>query len=265
MAFAFHGNDEKYFRVQYENSKNNLIPYVHDFFSCDFKGKVLEVGCNLGGNLGPFMELGWETVGIDLNPDYIEGAKSIAFEQGYGEIASFEQKNIFDISSEDTNFKFDLIILKDVIEHVEYQQLFIQKLESFLAPQGKLLIAFPPWSMPFGGHQQGAKSWWLSRGAFIHLLPMAIYLFLFKLLGEDKEFIDFMKETKERGLSIESFENMIASTNLKIIKEDHFFVAPIYEIKFGLKPRLLWTWLNNIPLIRNFYTTSSHYLFESSE
>jgi hypothetical protein len=163
MVFAFHSNDEKYFRVLYENSKNNLVPYVYGFFSSGFKGE--------------------------------------------------------------------------------------------------LVIAFPPWSMPFGGYQQGAKSWWLSRRVFIHLLPRPIYLSLFKILDQDKDFIAFMKETKDRGSSIESFENMIVNTNLKIIKRHHFFVVPIYEIEFKLKPRLLWTWLNNTLLTRKFYTTSSHYLF----
>ena len=54
--------------------------------------------------------------------------------------------------------QFDVIILKDVIEHVPEQEKFVPYLKNFLKPGGQIFFGFPPWYMPFGGHQQVCKN-----------------------------------------------------------------------------------------------------------
>lgn len=40
----------------------------------------------------------------------------------------------------------------------------------------------------------------------------------------------------------------------------NLYLNPHYEMKFGLKPRILWEIISGIPYIRDFFSTSCHYL-----
>uniref|UniRef100_UPI003FEF9222 class I SAM-dependent methyltransferase n=1 Tax=Alistipes shahii TaxID=328814 RepID=UPI003FEF9222 len=73
------------------------------------------------------------------------------------------------------NHLYDLIILRDVIEHVEDQPRLMARLAELLAPDGVLFVAYPPWRMPFGGHQQMAVSRFAAHFHWLHLLPGPLY------------------------------------------------------------------------------------------
>ncbi len=79
---------------------------------------------------------------------------------------------------------FDLIILKDVIEHIHDQDAILSRLRNFLKPGGHIFFGFPPWQMPFGGHQQVLAHRLLSRTPYFHLLPVPLYRGILKAFGE---------------------------------------------------------------------------------
>jgi 2-polyprenyl-3-methyl-5-hydroxy-6-metoxy-1,4-benzoquinol methylase len=59
----------------------------------------------------------------------------------------FINKNIYDIEVEkDIGHRFDLILLKDVIEHIPRQDIFINKLLDFLKPEAR---SFSPPSLVY--------------------------------------------------------------------------------------------------------------------
>src|SRR5687768_13144776 len=95
--------------------------------------RVLEVGCAEGGVLKPFIEKGCECVGVDLAENRIELAKGFLSDEVEAGKVLFLTQNIYD---EDFVNKyrgyFDLIILKDVIEHVPEQEKFLPHLKIFL-------------------------------------------------------------------------------------------------------------------------------------
>ena len=48
-------------------------------------------------------------------------------------------------------------------------------LKILLKDKGQIFFGFPPWYMPFGGHQQVAHKKWTSKLPYYHILPMPIY------------------------------------------------------------------------------------------
>ena len=111
--------------------------------------------------------------------------------------------------------------------------------------------------MPFGGHQQVSQSKVYSKVPYTHILPMPLYKAFMNLCGEhDKEFI----EIKETGISTARFEKIVQNTGMRIVQENHYLINPIYEYKFGLKPRLQLPLITAIPHLRDFLTTCVFYL-----
>jgi SAM-dependent methyltransferase len=159
---------------------------------------------------------------------------------------------------------FDLIILRDVIEHIHDQEKFLNCVKKFLKPTGKIFFGFPPWQNPFGGHQQICKSKILSMLPYFHLLPIPLYTGVLKLFGESKTTMDDLLEIKETGISIERFERILKKENWVINKKTFFFINPNYEVKFQLKPRESYRFISNIPVLRNFLVTACYYLISKS-
>jgi len=130
-------------------------------------------------------------------------------------------------------------------------------MKGFLNPGGVIFFGFPPWQMPFGGHQQINKGKLLSKIPYYHLLPAFIYKAILKLGKED---VAEMMEIKETGISIERFEKIAKTTGYTILNKTHYLFNPIYEYKFGLKPRVQSKLISSIPWVRNFFTTCVYYL-----
>jgi hypothetical protein len=53
---------------------------------------------------------------------------------------------------------------------------------------------------------------------------------------------------------------MLKQTQYRVLKEQHWLINPVYQYKFGWKPRKQFGWMNAIPFVRNFFTTCSYYL-----
>jgi len=260
--YDFHKDKSKYFSWQYEIARDYVIPFVEADRKLLPDSKVLEIGCAEAGVLMAFVEQGYDCVGIELS----EGRAALArkfladsIRSGQTQILS---SNIYDIVPEEQGFKFDLIILKDVIEHIFDQEKFMHHLKKFLNPRGRVFFGFPPWQMPFGGHQQIADSKFLSKLPYFHLLPLPIYKGILKVAKESPSQYQELLEIKETGISIERFERHVRETGYQINQKTHFLINPIYKLKFGLKPRKQVGLITKVPYLRNFVTTAVYYLIQ---
>lgn len=249
-----HKNRKIYFEEQGITTTQYVIPYLEEVMTIDSNTRVLEIGCGEGGNLLPFVERGCEVVGIDLNCPQIERAKQYIIEEKPGAKASLICEDIYNIDPKEIG-SFDLIFMRDVIEHIHNQEKFMPFLANFITANGKIFFGFPPWRMPFGGHQQICRSGLLSKLPFYHLLPMPIYKVVLKAFGEPSKTIEDLVEIKETGISIRRFESIVSASGYKYDKKDLYFINPNYKIKFGLTPRLLPSLIKHIPYIRDFFTT----------
>lgn len=113
--------------------------------------------------------------------------------------------------------------------------------------------------MPFGGHQQmGTRS--LSKAPYFHLLPRAMYRGVLTLFKEPWPIIESLLEVKDTGISIERFEEIVKQKNYQTIDKTHYLINPIYEWKFGWKPKVQNSFISKLPYVRNFFTTCVYYL-----
>lgn len=257
-----HKNKKQYFREQAKTTEKFVIPYISELIKIDSKTNVLEIGCGEAGNLKPFLDLNCKATGIDISCGRIELAKEFFKNHKNRENLELICEDIYNVKTLDK--KFDIIIMRDVIEHIPNQEKFMDFVKKFLKKDGKFFLAFPPWQNPFGGHQQVCQSKILSQMPYFHLLPNIIYTYILKSFGETEACVNQLLFIKDTGISIERFERILKMKNYFIIKRTFYFINPNYETKFGLKPRKQSRLISSIPWLRNFFTTASYYLISKN-
>lgn len=235
------------------------MPFIEAHAPISGETRVLEVGCGEGGNLKPFLDRGCQVTGVDISPSRIDHAREFLGEYAGNSALQLIAKDIYE-AEDDLGESFDLIFMRDVIEHIHDQERFMGYIRRFLKPDGVFFLAFPPWYNPFGGHQQICRNKILSKLPFIHLLPGKFYPWLLKLGGESPDRISDLLEIRETGISIERFERIISKKGYEIVHRTHYFINPNYQVKFGLRPRRQSTVFTSLPFFRNFLVTSSYYL-----
>lgn len=260
MSFEFHRDKTRYFEYQYLNSKTYVLPFIEETRAVTPELKVLEIGCAEGGVLKAFTERGCDCVGVELSASKVENAHRFMREEVESGKVKFICQNIYDVDFEsEFRHAFDLIILKDTIEHIPHQENIIDYLKKLLRPEGIVYFGFPPWYTPWGGHQQVCQSKALTILPYFHLLPMPLYKAVLKVFGESEGKIQELIEIKETGISSGRFESIVKQTGYIILKKRFFLVNPIYQYKFGWKPRNQAKWLEKIPVIRDFVSTTVYY------
>ena len=266
MSLPQHTDAQLRFDQQVENSRHFVIPFIEKEFAILPALRIMEIGCGEGGVLYPFLEKGCEVVGIDLEASRILLAQNFLHDFiGKGRVRLIA-KNIYDLDFlGEFRHYFDLILLKDAIEHIPNQEKLIGYLGELLGAGGKIFFGFPPWYMPLGGHQQICQHQVLSMFPFLHLLPAALYKKILQAGGEDQGTIKELLEIKSTGISIERFEKILTRQHYAIRFKQFFLINPIYKYKFGLQPRKQLRVISAIPFIRNFLTTCVYYLVEKED
>jgi 2-polyprenyl-3-methyl-5-hydroxy-6-metoxy-1,4-benzoquinol methylase len=251
-----HFNREKYFEEQAIVTAKYVIPYIDAFYPVSPDFVVAEIGCGEAGNLKPFLDMGCKVIGIDIAANKIENGKKFYEHHPLKSNLTLIAADIYDIKPEDID-AIDLIIMRDTIEHIPNQEMFLRNMKKYLKPEGKVFFGFPPWRMPFGGHQQICSSKFLSSMPYIHLLPKGAYISVLKMFGESDDKISALIEIRDTRISISRFHEILENNKLSIIGQDYYLINPNYEIKFKLKVRKL-PFILNIPYVRDFFTTTCY-------
>ncbi len=263
MPYSFHKDRNLYFTHQKLITESYILPFIEQVKPVKEGMNVLEIGCAEAGVLKAFTDRGCKATGVDLAANKLQLAKEKMREElAKGQIEFFN-KNIYeDEFKEKFKSQFDIIILKDVIEHIFEQEKLISYLHTFLkSGSGVIFFAFPPWYMPFGGHQQMCDSL-LSRVPYFHILPNILYAGVLKLFGEPHYKIDSLIETKKTGITIERFERILKNEKYAVLNKKHFLFNPIYKYKFNINPKEQYKIIQNLPYLRDFFTTAVYYLVE---
>jgi SAM-dependent methyltransferase len=251
-----------YFNEQVFTTKQFVIPYIEKYKKIESNTRILEIGCGEGGNMKPFLDLSCEVIGVDINVPQIENAKIFLKEQSENQNYTLIAEDIYKIDAIKIG-QFDLIFMRDVIEHIPNQKEFLAHIKQFLKPNGIIYFGFPPWYMPFGGHQQASRNKVISKLPYIHILPRFIYAFILKVFGVKDDMLQELLEIKDTGISIERFRNIVKQNDYQIVNETMFLINPNYEIKFKLKTKLQFRLIASLPFIRNFLTTCCYYIVKN--
>jgi 2-polyprenyl-3-methyl-5-hydroxy-6-metoxy-1,4-benzoquinol methylase len=263
MTLIQHKDEQIRFQQQVDNAREYVLPFIEKELKITADTAVLDIGCGDGGVLLPFLQRGCSCTGIELDRQKAEFAEQFLAEFiGKGNVEIVNQNIYEEKALERFAGKFDLIILKDVIEHIPDQERFIPYLKKFLKPGGYVYFGFPPWYMPHGGHQQVCKNKLLTVLPWFHLLPRPLYKGVLKLSGEYDEVIRELLEIKDTGISIERFERIAVKSGYTIPLKTFYLINPIYQYKFGVKPKKQFALISSIPYFRDFVTTCVYYLIK---
>jgi SAM-dependent methyltransferase len=253
-----HRDRFQYFSEQREGTQKYVIPYIQRYKKLGENCRVLEVGCGEGGNLYPFAELGCRCYGVELRQQQVNNATEYYSGSPVKKQITLFCQNIYDANPQQFGGKFDVIFLRDVIEHIPNQEIFMGFLKDFLLPDGVIFFAFPPWRNPFGGHQQICKSRILSHLPYFHLLPKKLYSYILQKNGEGGGLLD----VRSTGISIARFERILKAENYRILKKTSWLFNPNYQVKYGLPPTKVLK-IFQIPHLQDFYTTAMYYVAEN--
>ena len=121
--------------IRVEYIKRNIYPNKHNIK--DLKNlRILDLGCGGGLISEPLTKLGAKVTGIDFVKKNIEIAKFHANK------SNLKIKYInSDLSSFKANYKFDVILMLEVIEHLDNWKNIIKKIIKNLKPNGKIIFS----------------------------------------------------------------------------------------------------------------------------
>jgi SAM-dependent methyltransferase len=91
------------------------------------------VGCGEGRTVVLAQQLGWDAMGIEIDPTAVRAAQKTGLnilEGDYNQLTKYEKQ-------------FDCIMCSHVLEHVHEPRDFLKKLQSALKPGGVLLLTLP--------------------------------------------------------------------------------------------------------------------------
>lgn len=258
-----HSDRKRYFKEQALTTSKYVIPYLKDLIEIDENTSVLEIGCGEAGNLEPFLDLGCKrVVGIDISEGRIENGKLYHANHPNFKNLELVAEDIYDTKTQE---EFDIIISRDVIEHIPNQEKFMNRCRDFMKPNGLYFIGFPPWYNPFGGHQQLLKNKFFSKLPYFHILPRFLYKGLLRIIGESEAKIKGMLEIYDTRITIDRLNRILKTNNYHILKKTDYLFNPNYETKFGIKPRKQLKLISSIPFIRNFFVTASYYVVRANK
>lgn len=223
-----------YTRYQSELARRFLIPFVESS-GLSLKGlDLLDVGCGDGGATREFASRsGGRAVGLDIDDFQWEGG---------GEV-EFRKADILDQEvARSLEGQFDLVMLRDVIEHIADKERMFGYLKAALRGRGHVFVTFPPYYSAFGGHQQveltASKLRYLP---YMHAHPR-------------------LRHIARTRMTIGGFERMAKHVGLDVCSRRLFALRPSFELRYGL-PTLGFAmpWLRGV---REVLCTGAYYLLE---
>jgi len=195
-------NQDKYAVEFVDPADENHIINSHQDATYEFlkknistKGSILEIGCGNARILYLAREDGWKVQGLELSEQLAEAVTErlkIAVK-----VTDFLKLDT------DTEEKYDLIILRHVLEHLTEPVVAMEKIRNLLQPGGKLLMEFP--------NIQG--------------IDLQVKRLLSKM-GRRKKFSEDFVPGHANEYSKVSFTNLLAKTGFTLLKWETYSSHP---------------------------------------
>lgn len=249
-------NDKYYWGYQFRLAHEELVAYLHRWGAFHTGDSVAEIGCAEGGVLSAFELAGARnTLGTDIAVSRLETGKLINRILGVQALLTAHDV-IYEEPLPEWRQAYDLVILRDVIEHLDDTDTALRNIGRLLKPGGFLFVTFPPYHSPFGGHQHLVKNMW-GRLPYIQLLPKQLF---FSLIADGKT-IDVEEVQRLHTISLTTKRFLRAANNAgyALHHEDYYLLRPVFKMKFGI-PSLSLTPLKSLPLIQHFFSMEAAYI-----
>ncbi len=255
--------------VDYQISKRCLRCYDEQqwyakYFLYDYIGdknisnkRVLEIGCAEAGLLKFYNQRGAICSGIELSDIRFKNAlilnKSININLFQADICDSKTYKMY------IRNRYDIIIIRDVIEHIDNKKKALSNILKILKPGGKLFMSFPPKYCAYSGHQQTIPKL-LGKLPYIYLLPNFLYIKYLKFISCPEKKIKYLISTKSTRISIFEMKKLIQSLKFNILKESKWILRPAYAFRFGF-PKIK-NFFSFIPFLDELFSNGVLYLLE---
>lgn len=201
--------------------------------------RILEVGSGLGYFTYSLQQYGFiNTTGIDISSEAVNKAQAT-----FGDY--YICGDIYQYAAQNKN-QYDIIILTEVIEHIEEPVSFIQALTSLLTDTGTILLTTPNKSgfssdIPWCTDKPPVHCWWFSEESFLYIA---------KKLSLKASFIDFSVYFKKHPKSLYL---LTSSEGAHIFDKQGELIRQKTNTSGGILPK----WVKKT----NLYLTVSRYLY----
>ena len=240
---------EYYWTYQSKLAELHYIPLFASWgISLEGK-KVLDVGCGDGGFTAALADAGAICTGVEV--------RDFGWEHTHANLRFLQQDILADEAQLVLGDDYDIIILRDVIEHISLRSKhqFMAALRKFTSSQGIILMTFPPFYSPFGLHQQTFLKSFLKKLPYLGWIPGPILDVLLKIVGESDKARTDVKEIRECRMTLRRFRKMTKKLNYPIENEKYYLIRPSHELRYGWKLRE--SRLATVPILREIFILGS--------
>lgn len=253
-------HEQYYWGYQYRLAKESLVPSMQHSGVFRAGMNVAEIGCAEGGVLMAFVEAGaQQALGTDIETARIAIGERIARSLDL-DITFTAHDVLFDEPRPEWRNSYDLVILRDVIEHLDDTLLALRNIHKLLKPHGCLFVEFPPYNSPFGGHQHLLKNRW-GKIPYMHLLPDALFQPM-TASGWHPLNIEEVRRLRTIRLSPKKFKRAAETAGYDLVREQYYLLRPVFKMKFGL-PTIPLTPLRWLPGIKEVLSLEANYILRS--
>lgn len=245
--------DEYYWTYQYHLARDYYIP-MFESWGLKPKGlKIVDVGCGSGGFTAALADWGATCLGVEIRPFKRKAPEGPRLRYIVQDITA---PNAPRLMGDD----HDLLILRDVIEHIPGpdKAAFISSAKRLIKPDGKMLITFPPFYSPFGLHQQVILKSRLRKLPFLSLIPKPALDLMMAAVNEPASCRRDIGSIHKSRMTIGGFRRLVKGQGLKVLKEQHYFIRPSHEIRYGW-PTTRARW-GRVSLFRELFVLGTAYL-----
>ena len=150
------------------------------------EAKILEIGCGMGYLTYALNKAGYNSTGLDISQEAINEAQKT-----FGDY--YVCANFFSFSEKHSN-EFDVIVMTELIEHVENPTEFLLQAARLIKPEGSIIITTPNKSIYsdsviWNTDLPPVHCWWFSEESVLHIAEQ---------LNCDVSFVDFSEFYKKR-------------------------------------------------------------------
>lgn len=245
VAIAPH--ERYYWRYQYLLGEQELVPLLKQWGVFIPGGRVFEFGCGEAGVLGAFANAGAaEAIGADISAYRIEVGRKIA-SLGNLPIELVTMDLLGEPIPPTWQQRFDVVLMRDVIEHLDNTAKALAIARQLLVPGGSALVTFPPYYSPFGGHQHLLQTI-LGKVPWVHLVPKPVFEWMIRqsTRAADREEVRRLRNIR---LTIHRFESAARHVGLVIARKILYLLRPVFRYKFGLPAVRLPRFLYRTPIV----------------
>ena len=254
--------DEYYRRYQTVLAESYLIPMLRRW-QVGLEGrKILEVGCGDGGCGAALARAGGKVYSMDIDERLVKIAAALNQKENL-DIKVLQG----DVGDKDSPVfregRFDIILMRDVVEHLPDLVKALSLLKSQLSGEGILFIVFPPYYSPYGGHQQilprrkfGPIP--VNKLPYVQLLPDRLFFSLIKGDGPAHREVRSLRDIR---LTLRKFEAQAQAAGLTIGQSKHYLSRPTFNLRYGL-PVVGASLIGRVPLLKELMVTAGYYLLK---